>query len=245
MRHIGRIRAISAIGVLALLTIGVQGTDAHATSTVYVRDTFTRTVTGGWGSADVGGPWTIQDPSTGTWAVKGGVGKATGTTGQYLVARIAPLTTTRADFAMTFTSTAPATSQPKWLFIVRSVDLLHEYKARVRASLPNGAVIVGMFKVVGNTFPAIGAEVTLPGITWSPGTRLRIRADAIGTAPTVLRFRVWRAATAEPSAWTINVTDNEPTMQVAGSWGVVAIASVGAASAKTTFTYDNLLITSV
>ena len=106
-----------------------------------------------------------------------GVGRATAVEGQYLVARIAPLTTTRAELAMTFSSTAPASSQPKWLFIVRSVDLLHEYKARVRVA-PNGAVIVGMYKVVGNTFPQIGAEVTLPGITWSPGTKLRIRADA-------------------------------------------------------------------
>ena len=186
----------------------------------------------------------MQDPTIGTWAVNGAVGKATGTKGQYLVARIAPLRTTSAELAMTFSSTAPASSQPKWLFIVRSVDLLHEYKARVRVA-SNGAVIVGMFKVVGNTFPPIGSEVTLPGITWSPGIKLRIRADAIGTAPTALRFRVWRAATAEPGSWAIAVNDAEPTMQTAGSWGVVAIASAGAAAATTTFTFDNLVITSV
>jgi hypothetical protein len=245
MTHIGRLRAISAIGVLALATIGMQGTAAHATSpTVYVHDTYTRAVTGGWGSADVGGSWVIQDPGIGTWSVNGSVGKVTGTTGQYLVARIAPLVATRAELAMRFTSSAPAASQPKWLFILRSVDLLHEYKARVRVA-PNGTVLVGMYKVVGNTFPQIGPEVTLPGFKWSPGTALRIRADVIGTSPTAFRIRVWRAATAEPSTWAIVTSDNEPTMQTAGSWGLVAIASTGAASAKTTFTFDNLLITSV
>ncbi|HEY1739643.1 MAG TPA: hypothetical protein VGI86_13075 [Acidimicrobiia bacterium] len=244
MTHIRRLRAITAMCLLALVTVGLQGTSAHATSTVYVHDTFTRTVTGGWGSADVGGPWTIQDPTIGTWSVNGSAGKATGLTGQYLVARIAPLRTTRAELAMRFTSSAPASAQPKWLFIVRSVDLLHEYKARVRVA-PNGAVIVGMFKVVGNTFPEIGTEVTLPGITWSPGLALRIRADAIGTAPTAFRIRVWRASVAQPTTWTLTASDAEPTLQTAGSWGVVAIASAGAASAKTTFTYDNLLITSL
>src|SRR3954447_19740348 len=119
MTHIGRLQAISAIGVVALIGIGAQGTDAHATGrprvapTVYVRDTFTRTVSGGWGSADVGGPWTIENPAIGTWAVNGTVGKTTGVKGQYLVARIAPLSTTRAELAMRFTSNAPIASQPK------------------------------------------------------------------------------------------------------------------------------------
>src|SRR5262249_42319725 len=117
-------------------------------------------------------------------------------------------------------------------------------KARVRVA-PSGAVLVGMYKVVGNTFPQIGPEVTLPGLKWSPGMALRIRADAIGTSPTAFRIRVWRAAATEPSTWSIAVTDNEPTMQTAGSWGVVAIASAGPAAAKTTFTFDNLVITSV
>ncbi len=228
MKHIGRLRVISAIGALALLAVGMQSTDAHATSTVYVRDTFTRSVTGGWGTADVGGAWNIQDPSTGTW----------------VVARIAPLTTTRAEMSVRFTANAPTASQPKWLFIVRSVDLLHEYKVRVRVA-PNGSIVVGMFKVVGNTFPQIGPEVTLPGLTWTPGMALRLRADAIGTSPTAFRIRVWPAATAEPTTWAISVTDDEPTMQVPGSWGIVAIASAGSSTATTTFTYDNLLITSV
>jgi hypothetical protein len=56
---------------------------------------------------------------------------------------------------------------------------------------------------------------------------------------------VWRAAAAEPTAWTIITSDNEPTMQTAGSWGVVAIASAGAAGTESTFTFDNLVITSV
>ncbi len=244
MKHIGRLRVISAIGALALLAVGMQSTDAHATSTVYVRDTFTRSVTGGWGTADVGGAWNIQDPSTGTWVVNGSVGKVTGLKGQYLVARIAPLTTTRAEMSVRFTANAPTASQPKWLFIVRSVDLLHEYKVRVRVA-PNGSIVVGMFKVVGNTFPQIGPEVTLPGLTWTPGMALRLRADAIGTSPTAFRIRVWPAATAEPTTWAISVTDDEPTMQVPGSWGIVAIASAGSSTATTTFTYDNLLITSV
>ena len=249
MRHIGRLRAIGAIGVLALVTVGVQGTDAHATTrghapTVYVRDTFTRSVTGGWGSADVGGAWAIEQPTTGTWSVNGTVGKVTGVKGQYFTTRIAPLATTSAELTMRFSSTAPVSAQPKWLFILRSVDLLHEYKARVRVA-SNGAVILGLYKVVGNTFPQIGTEVTIPGVTWSPNTALRIRADAVGTSPTAFRVRVWRTANAEPTTWNLMASDSEPTMQTAGSWGVVTIASAGPAGAKTTFTFDNLLITSV
>ena len=45
-----------------------------AAATALASDAFTRTLTGSWGSADSGGPWTTSGASS-NFAVTGGVGR--------------------------------------------------------------------------------------------------------------------------------------------------------------------------
>ena len=42
----------------------------------------------------------------------------------------------------------------------------------------------------------------MPGLTYTAGTSLNVRAQAVGTAPTALRVKLWRTGTAEPTGWT-------------------------------------------
>lgn len=63
------------------LDIGIGGEQIRvATCTQLIRDTFTRTVSNGWGTADTGGNWSIDGGVAGNFAVSSGTGKHTGAT---------------------------------------------------------------------------------------------------------------------------------------------------------------------
>jgi parallel beta-helix repeat protein len=209
--------------------------------TTYASDDFSRVVSNGWGSAPVGGAWTVK-PATATWAVNGSVGTVTVLNGKTVVASIAPLTTTDADLAISFTSDAGVSARPKFSFAVRAVDSTHQYQARVRVA-PSGATRVAMTRVSGTTHALVGSEVTLPGTTWTPGTVFRVRTEAVGVGPTTLRVKVWLASAAEPAAWNVATSDNDPALQAAGSFGVLAVTPAGASGTTSTFTFDDLLVT--
>src|SRR2546422_2160312 len=60
-------------GTIPLLLLFSRDLLPARADTVLATDTFARTVSSGWGSADVGGDWTILD-SASTWSVAPGTG---------------------------------------------------------------------------------------------------------------------------------------------------------------------------
>jgi len=55
--------ALLAAGILLPVTVVTSMGSASAVSTTYASDTFNRTVTGGWGTADTGGTWNAAGPA--------------------------------------------------------------------------------------------------------------------------------------------------------------------------------------
>ena len=63
-----------AAGPLLVLVLALfAGAQARAANGVIASDSFSRTVSGGWGTADVGGAWTVLD-SAASWSVSPGTG---------------------------------------------------------------------------------------------------------------------------------------------------------------------------
>ena len=58
------------------------------------------------------------------------------------------------------------------------------------------------------------------GLTYQAGQRLSVRFDYVGTAPTVLRARVWLAGTSEPATWLVTAMDSTAVLQTAGGNGL-------------------------
>lgn len=59
-----------------------------------------------------------------------------------------------------------------------------------------------------------------------------------------MRVKVWPASAAEPTAWNVTTSDSDPALQAPGSFGVLAITQAGTTGSQSTYTYDNLTITS-
>jgi hypothetical protein len=182
-------------------------------------DGFNRTVSGGWGAADVGGPWAILDTPA-SWSVSPG----TGSIG------------------------VPATAQRRGLLrsvSVRDVDLLakitlprctgtgHYCDAFVigRASAGSNPTYyrVGVVQGAGSGDILLRAQLddgtslasdADTGIPASSGAQIMLRVQFQGVNPTVIRARAWRVGTAEPSAWLLNKTNSNSVEQTAGSIGL-------------------------
>jgi hypothetical protein len=199
------------------------GTTLSATSftvnPLVASDTFNRTVSGGWGTADTGGPWTVLDAPA-SWSVSPGLGSIG----------------------------VPATAQRRALLgvvSVRDVDLSakvvlprctgsgHYCDAFLlgRASTGSNPTYyrVGLAQGAGRATILLraqrsdGTNLTADldtGIPAADGAQVMLRVQFQGINPTVIRARAWLAGSTEPSSWLLNTTDTNTAEQASGKIGI-------------------------
>ena len=166
----------------------VTASGAGAPGTLLARDQFTRTVTGNWGLANAGGPWTTAGPvsdynvanGAGTFAVPAGVTRS---------ALLSSLAERDYDVTVEVTTDKLSTGGDNYAYIALRQAGTNEYRASVRFT-PAGAVIVQGTRVVSNAEAAIGTAVTVPGLAHVAGRPIWVRAQATGASPTTLRIKV-------------------------------------------------------
>jgi hypothetical protein len=192
------------------------------------EDSFQRTVTGGWGTSDVGGSWSILDSPAG-WSVTPGAGSIS----------------------------VPATAEDRAVLgsvSVQDADLLAEIVlprctsggtncdsyvvGRYTAGTPT-YYRVGLVQGAGRSTVYIRAQRSDgsnlfgdldTGIAAADGVVVWLRVEFQGVNPTTIRARAWQAGTTEPSTWLLNTTDNTAAEQTAGAVGVRARNEDGGAA---------------
>ncbi|WP_199424898.1 PKD domain-containing protein [Actinotalea solisilvae] len=202
------------------------------------QDAFGRTVTGGWGTAEVGGAWT----STGTAAqhsVDGARGRHAVAAGATLTAALASVASTSTDVRVLVSPDKVTTGGGAFVSVLaRRVTATDHYGARLRLQA-DGSVQLHVTR--GNGSPVAG--VVVPGLTYVAGDQLQVRVQATGTAPTTVRAKVWRAGTPEPEAWQTSMTDATASLQVPGAVGLSTFLFGTATNGPLTVSYDDLVVT--
>ena len=97
--------------------------------------------------------------------------------------------------------------------------------------MSSGVVQVSMNRIVGGAETTIGASVNVAGLTYTAGQQLRVRTQAVGTAPTTVRVKVWPAGAAEPAAFQQSATDTTAGLQGPGAVGLYGYLSSSATAA--------------
>ena len=198
---------------------------------VVASDTFNRTVTGGLGTADTGGDWTVVAGGT-RQSVTPGVAElrldaAGNNTGSYL----AGVSRTDADVRTTFSLTELPTGNGTYVYVTgRRVGTGQEYRARVRV-LADGRIALAVSRLAGGTEAFPGGEIVLPGLTYAAGTAVNVRVKVSGTGTTQVEATVWLAGFAEPATPSITRTDTTAELQVAGGVGLAAHRPSGTTAA--------------
>jgi hypothetical protein len=193
-------------------------------------DDFDRTVANNstsWGNADVGGPWSVDNPNASTVSVGSGHGNVTLATTLAAASFHLPTAMARDTETRVIVSFDPLPTTGNYTAYV-NVRLVQEtgsyYWLQVTVS-PGGSIDATIQAVVGLTGTPIGAAT--PPITVSAGSGLELSLVATGTSPTTLCGKVWLEGTVEPSACTVPGQDNTAALQVPGLSFLTAIDNGG------------------
>jgi hypothetical protein len=202
---------------------------------LYVRDTFQRSATAGWGTADTGQTWTVGATAS-DFSVTGGSGVHL--VGSRSASRfsVAPSPSADVDLRVDFTTDqAPAGDSFYVYALTRYTDGNNSYAARAWLR-PDGSAVLSLRKRVGGTETQLAA--TTAEMTYTAGTRYTLRTRVAGDQ---VMAKIWKAGTTEPQTWPVRVTDTGLT--AAGSVGVRSL--IGAAATNTlpvTFSYSDFAV---
>lgn len=213
-----------------------------ASGTILLSDTFTRTVTDGWGAPETGPAWLVAQGQAAGVSVDGSAGLIVLSSvpgGHFPDVPIgdADLAVT-GRFQLDRLPVGAPVSVHVWL---RGTGGADTYRCYVSIH-PDGSATVAMPAMVGNQAQGQTPNATVPE-TYAAGTWWRFHVVVSGTAPTTLQARVWPDGTDEPTTWLVDATDATPELQaLVGRVSVGAYAGEGETAVPITVAVDDLVI---
>lgn len=207
-------------------------------SAALAKDTFGRTVAGGWGAAETGGTWATTGAG---FSVTNGGGLLNLGPGASGSARL-PLTSTGSDLTFDLSFDRLAGGGGQYVYATARGDASNGYLAKLGVDGAGGMNLTMVrveqgLETVLSTAPLVG--------TLTPDRRLTVRVQAFGAAPTTLRAKVFAVTDAEPTAWALTAVDARPSLQQQGGIAVKGYVSRTATDPPVTITFDNLRATTV
>jgi PKD repeat protein len=225
---------------------------------VIMWDSFSRTVASGWGTADVGGAWYVQE-SGATFHVDGARGAITvNDTRSHNIIGIGPVhgSPDMAGYGLNVggllawqLDRMPDGASSRHAIYVyarrndRVVDGGNTYLFRAKPS--RTGVELRIDKTVNDETEALTTTVTIKG-TVDISTRWWIRWEVFGVSPaTTARMRVWKEGTPEPTVWHRSVVVNEPALDFSGATGVRFAAASNQITFPVSLFVDDLQYTQI
>ena len=207
---------------------------AACVTTSIVTDTFTRSVTDGWGSATSGQAWTNTGGAAGDYDVNGTRGTHTHTAVDTPHNSTVAASGAAQNVVVGVSPPVVATGAPVYAGpVLRFTDTDNLYWARLSFGLA-GVLQVAVRKRVAGVESAVGAAVTLP-FTYTAGQTFNVRFQVSGPA---LHVRVWPDTVTEGDDWDLITSDTS--LVAAGSVGVRSQLDAATTNAlPVILTFDN------
>ncbi len=202
-------------------------------------DKFNRTVSGGWGTADLGGAYSVIKGAA-TPSVTDGVGRMLNSGGSANDTEISPTLTVQDSETLLRVrlDKVPTTGWALTRIMVRRqtstgnpyYDAEFDFLSRVPAiNIWNGT---SSTKVSGT---ALGTYVAA---TW-----VNIRLLVTGTSPTTLKMKAWYDGGSEPGAWQVETTNSDAALQAAGAVVLRSYSASSNTNLPHQYDFDNLDVT--
>jgi hypothetical protein len=197
------------------------------------QDSFTRTVSGGLGSAEIGGAWTTSGTAS-HFAVTGTAAAVTSPAGSNRYGYLDGVSSSDTEVRAVVSFPKPSASSIYAGLIGRRVGSA-SYGARVVVA-SSGAVKVQVQRSTDTVLHGL----TVSGLTYASGDRLQLRVQVTGTSPTTIRAKVWKVGATEPAAWQVSATDSTSGLQSAGAIGIYNYLSGSASPTSLVVSFDDL-----
>ena len=205
-------------------------------ATPFARDTFSRELANGLGSAEIGGTWTLSTNAL-VYAVQDGGARFTVGAAKSIESYLLDVSALDVDITASFsTSKAPNGNGLASSLVARMATTGEYYVFAVRVTGSTGSV--ASLKLRDGTELVSANALQISNL---PGKIIQMRMQASGSAPTHLRGRAWMGGTAEPSTWDVTIDDSSPRLQAAGAVGLVAYVSGAATNAPVVTTFDDFV----
>ena len=208
--------------------------------TTFAQDAFGRTVSNGFGPADVGGPWSVSGTAS-NFAVSGGLGRITmpspGKTRSVSLTQVSARRCRRPGRHVP--GGPPVGGGGYYSVIVREIG---DDGYGVRLRIQPGSTLVQLIRVINDAVTTLGTQ-TISGYVYAPGDVMHVRVQATGSATTTLRAMFWVNGQAMPTSWLIQGTDTTASLQTAGGIGIRAYLSSNS-TGSAVLGVDNLAVTS-
>lgn len=189
-----------------------------------VEDSFTRSVTDSWGTADTGHVWEQSGGVTADYDVVSTYGRHIHSATSVSRISLVPGDTDRADIVASLTTAALSTGSSQFCGVIqRFADANNLYEARVDFDSSNGITLTLRRRLA-------GAETVLG--TWntdwthSAGAYVWVRFWAHGDS---LKAKIWQDGKTEPDNWQIRATDSS---HATGQVGVKTVRNAGNTNAN-------------
>jgi RHS repeat-associated protein len=183
-----------------------------AAGTTYASDAFNRTLSGSWGTADIGGAWSGTDS---TFSVTPGAGKVTLSSATNKNANLTSVSArdTETLVKLNVNKLASGGTTVAWVALRRQSSSTY-YSAQVTFNT-NQTIGLSFVRTSNNTNTTIGSGTASPTHAITDSYWLRIQIS--GTTQTNGKLRLWKDGTTEPTTWTVNSTDNSTPTALRGN----------------------------
>jgi RHS repeat-associated protein len=221
-----------------------QSTAANVTTpaegTSYASDAFNRTVTGGWGTADVGGAWSGTDS---TFSVSPGGGKVTLSSATNKNANLTAVAARDQEVLVKLNVNKLATggTTTAWVALRRQSSTTY-YSAQVAFNTSH-TISLSFVRTSNGTSTTIGSGIAAPTHLATDSYWLRVQIS--GTTATNGKMRLWKVGTTEPTTWTVNSTDNATPTALRGTGHVGVRFQVAGSGFPIVGTFSALAFTSI
>lgn len=218
---------------------------ATPANSAIASDTFSRTVTDGWGNAETGGAY--SGTSSADFDVNGNEGLiSVPVAGQQRKATLSSINVQNVDMKIRVKADKLAAGAGHQIsLLARQLATTGQYRARLELT-PNGSVqLVGQkYLVSTNLTTNIGSVITVPGLTYAANQYIWLRVQVVGLNPTTIRIKTWADGQPEPASWQYTGTDSEAVLQSSGNMAILSRLNSTSTVAPVLFTYDDLSVTS-
>jgi PKD repeat protein len=223
-----------------------EGETATTTQEVTVAeavalDLFDRIVTGGWGTATLGGPWTGTGVQS-RLSVASGRGLVTAGAGQGNFVYLDDVSESDVSGLVEFSTDKASTGGGIYMSAIARRVGTSAYHFRTRF-MPDGTVRLYITREVNGAHTTLGAVAVPSGVDYAPGDVLRLRFEVSGAATATLQATLWEAGSPEPASPQVVRTDSTPALSGPGAVGLYGNLSGTATNAPVQMRFDNLEIT--
>ena len=214
-----------------------------SSTTTYAADAFSRTTSGGWGNADIGGAYSLLGPAT-NFSVGSGVGTMVDPTAATTRSAMLNGASGRdVDISFRVRADKVAAGGAYFIYAAARVNGNNEYRPRILFNA-NGTISAQASLVVNGTESPLGNAVVVPGLTQSANGWIWFRAQVTGSGTTTIRVKAWADGSAEPAAWNFTTTNNAAALQSAGGVGLRVYVAGSATTAPVSFGFDDYSVVS-